>query len=124
MGYKGVGTKLDINNADFTREIVLSKKMNELTPKATSYFVKLANHAIKALPYTDPRDREDCIQFALLDLLLYWRNFDPDISNNAFAFFTQITYNGYAKGFKKIHKTSSVDFLSIDLSGDAEIYSI
>lgn len=124
MGYKGVGAKLDINNADFTREIVLSKERGELTPKATDYFVKLANHAIKALPYTDPRDREDCIQFALLDLLLYWKNFDPNVSNNAFAFFTQITYNGYAKGFKKIHKASGVDVISIDLSGDAEIYSI
>ncbi len=124
MGYKGVGAKLDINNADFTREIVLSKERGELTPKATDYFVKLANHAIKALPYTDPRDREDCIQFALLDLLLYWKNFDPNVSNNAFAFFTQITYNGYAKGFKKIHKASGVDVISIDLGGDAEIYSI
>ena len=124
MGYKKVGTRLDIDNADFVREIVLSKENNQLTRKATDYFVKLANHAIRALPYTDPRDREDCVQFALLDLLLYWRNFKPEVSNNAFAFFTQITFNGYAKGFKKIHKAGSVDTVSLDHVGDAEIYSI
>ena len=52
MGYKKVGTKLDINNADFAREIILSKQNDQLTKKATDYFVKLANHAIRALPYT------------------------------------------------------------------------
>lgn len=124
MGYKGVGAKLDINNADFTREIILSKANGKLTGKATDYFVKLANHAIKALPYTDPRDREDCIQFALLDLLLYWKNFDPNISSNAFAFFTQITYNGYAKGFKKIHKANAIETISFDQSEASEIYSM
>ena len=124
MGYKGVGTKLDINNADFTKEILISKERNELTRKATDYFIKLANHAIKALPYTDPRDREDCIQYALLDLLLYWRNFDPNITNNAFAFFTQVTYHGYAKGFKKIHKANQIETISISHMGDSEIYSL
>lgn len=124
MGYKGLGSKLDINKPDFTREIILSKEQGRLTPKATDYFVKLANHAIKKLTYTDPRDREDCIQFALLDMLLYWKNFDPTISDNAFAFYTQMAYNGYAKGFKKIHKASSIDTVSLDHCGDAEIYSI
>ena len=124
MGYKKVGTRLDIDNADFVREIVLSKENNQLTRKATDYFVKLANHAIRALPYTDPRDREDCVQFALLDLLLYWRNFKPEVSNNAFAFFTQITYHGCAKGFKKIHKAKSVDTVSLNHVGDSEIFSM
>ena len=124
MGYKGIGAKLEINNADFVKEIMLSKERGELTRKAADYFVKLANHAIKALSYTDPRDREDCIQFALLDLTLYWRNFDPAVSSNAFSFFTQIAYHGYAKGFKKIHKTNSVETISISQSGDSEIYSV
>jgi hypothetical protein len=124
MGYKKVGTRLEISNADFTREIIISKQNDELTPKAVDYFVKLANHAIRALTYNDPRDREDCIQFALMDLVLYWRNFDPAVSSNAFSFFTQVAYNGYAKGFKKIHKANSVEMVSIDLSGDSEIYSM
>lgn len=124
MGYKGIGTKLDINNADFMREIILSKERGELTQPAVKYFVKLANHAVRALTYADPRDREDCIQFALLDLLLYWKNFNPEVSTNAFAFFTQITYHGCAKGFKKIHKAKSVDTVSLNHVGDSEIFSM
>ena len=124
MGYRGLGAKLDIKNADFTAEIIISKQQNQLTPTAVDMFVKLTNHAIRKLSYSDPRDREDCIQFALLDLLLYWRNFDPEISRNAFAFFTQMSYNGYAKGYKKIHKNSMDDVLSLNHVGDAEIYSL
>ena len=124
MGYKGIGTKLDINKADFTRDIMLSKDRGELTRNAVRDLVKLANHAVRALPYGDPRDREDCIQFALLDFLLYWKNFDIAVSDNAFAFFTQMAYNGYAKGFKKIHKANGIEFVSIDHTGDAEIYSM
>ena len=124
MGYKGIGTKLSINKAEFTNEIILSKEKGELTRKAVDFFVKLANHAIRALPYTDPRDREDCIQFALLDMLLYWKNFDPKVSDNAFAYFTGMAYHGYAKGFKKIHKAGTPEFISLDHRGDAEIYSM
>lgn len=124
MGYKGLGSKLNIKNSDFTAEIIFSKQIGKLTPKAVDMFVKLTNHAIRRLPYSDPRDREDCVQFALLDLLLYWKNFNPEISNNAFAFFTQISYNGYAKGYKKIHKNSLCDTLSLNYVGAAEIYSL
>lgn len=124
MGYKGIKAKLEVNNEDFVKEIMISKGRNELTTKAVDYFIKIANHAIRKLHHKDPRDREDCIQFALLDLLLYWRNFDPTVSNNAFAFYTQMTYNGYAKGYKKIHKAGSGDVMSLDMVGDSEIFSV
>jgi len=124
MGYKGIKAKLEVNNEDFVKEIMISKGRNELTSKAVDYFIKIANHAIRKLHHKDPRDREDCIQFALLDLLLYWRNFDPTVSNNAFAFYTQMTYNGYAKGYKKIHKAGSGDVMSLDMVGDSEIFSV
>jgi DNA-directed RNA polymerase specialized sigma subunit len=124
MGYKGIKAKLEVNNEDFVKEIMISKGRNELTAKAVDYFIKIANHAIRKLHHKDPRDREDCIQFALLDLLLYWRNFDPTVSNNAFAFYTQMTYNGYAKGYKKIHKAGSGDVMSLDMVGDSEIFSV
>ena len=104
MAYKRIGTKLNIKNSEFVEEIVKSKADNALTDRAIDFFIKLANHAVKRLQYSDPRDREDCIQSALLDLTKYWRNFDPEKSNNAFAYFTQMAKNGYAKQFKQIHK--------------------
>lgn len=112
-----------IDKKEFTNEIILCKELDDLTDKAVDMFMRLAKHANRRLPYSDPRDREDCIQSALLDLVKYWRNFKPEISDNAFAFFTQIAKNGYAKAWNKIHK-HKVEFISLDYDGDSEIYTM
>jgi hypothetical protein len=132
--------KYYINNRDFTNEIVRCKHgllneetgyqhtKGELSPKAIDYFILLANRAIQKLKFQNPLDREDCIQSALLDLLRYWRNFNEEKSNNAFAYFTQIAKNGYAKEYKKIYKHigkgEKIVTISLSHSGESEIYTI
>jgi len=113
---KAKDSKYYINNRDFTNEIIRCKHgllneetgyqhvAGELSPKAIEYFITLANRAILKLRFSNPLDKEDCIQSALLDLLRYWKNFNEEKSNNAFAYFTQIAKNGYAKEYKKIYK--------------------
>ena len=125
---------------DFTNEIIRCKHgllneetgyqhtAGELSPKAIEYFMLLANRAIQKLTFSNPLDREDCIQSALLDLLRYWKNFNEEKSNNAFAYFTQIAKNGYAKEYKKIYKHigkgEKVEFVSLSFTGESEIYTI
>jgi hypothetical protein len=132
--------KYYINNKDFTNEIIRCKHgllneetgyqhtKGELSPKAIDYFILLANRAIQKLKFQNPLDREDCIQSALLDLLRYWRNFNEEKSNNAFAYFTQIAKNGYAKEYKKIYKHigkgEKIVTISLSHSGESEIYTI
>jgi hypothetical protein len=132
--------KYYINNRDFTNEIIRCKhgrlneetqyqhKIGELSPKAIEYFILLANRAVLKLTFSNPLDKEDCIQSAMLDLLRYWKNFNEEKSNNAFAYFTQIVKNGYAKEYKKIHKHigkgEKIEFVSLSFSGDHEIFSI
>jgi len=130
MDYKCVGPNLNIDPNEFLEEIMKSKARNDLTPKTIDFFIQLANHAINNLHHENPLDREDCIQAALYDLLKYWRRFDKELSNNAFAYFTQIAKNAYAKEYKKIHRNkflkkyqifrverpikSVIDFIRID----------
>ena len=137
---KAKDNKFYINNRDFTNEIIRCKhgllnedtgyqhKVGELSPKAIEYFVLLANRAIQRLHFSNPLDEEDCIQSALLDLLRYWKNFNEEKSNNAFAYFTQIVKNGYAKEYKKIHKHigngEKVEFVSLSFTGESEIYTL
>jgi hypothetical protein len=126
------GDKHYVNNKEFTQEITECKKTGELSDFAVSCFIALANRAVNRLYHEDPRDREDCIQAALLDCLKYWKSFDPTISDNpnAFAYFTQVCKNGYAKQWKAIHKKTGLDddeildFISLDTSGDSSIFSI
>ena len=129
-----------INNKEFTNEIIRCKHgllstetgyqhiAGELSEKAIEYFIILANRAILKLRFSNPLDKEDCIQAALLDLIRYWKNFNEDKSNNAFAYFTQIAKNGYAKEYKKIYKHigkgDKIEFVSLSHSGDSEIFSI
>jgi DNA-directed RNA polymerase specialized sigma subunit len=96
-----------LKNADLYKEIVLCLEQKELTPKAVNMFILLANELAKKLKYKDPMDKEDCIAYAIEDLLRYWNRFNP-IYKNAFAYFTQIAKNGLAKGYKKIHQTAGV----------------
>ena len=91
-----------LNNRDLYDQIVLSKEADKLTPDAEKMLILLAERAINRLVYLNSDDKNDCLQFAILDLLKYWRNFNPKYTN-AFAYFTEIAKRGYAKGWNKLH---------------------
>jgi hypothetical protein len=132
MARKKRGDVHYINNKDFTDAIILCKFAGELNPFVVECFISLANRAVDRLYFRDPRDREDCIQSAILDCLKYWKSFDETKSENpnAFAYFTQMCKNGYAKEWKKIHKKTGLDkeekleFISLGFTGESSIYSI
>lgn len=122
-----------VNNKEFTQSIIDDKAKGKLSQFSISCFIALANRAVNKMYYEDYRDREDCIQSALLDCLKYWKGFDPAKTKstpNAFAYFTQICKNGYAKQWKAIHKKTGLgddeplDFISLSSNGDGSIYSI
>lgn len=102
-----------LNNKDLYDQMVLSKEQNKLTPEAEKMLILLAERTINKLSYVSEDDRQDCLQFALLDLLKYWRNFNPQYPN-AFAYFTEIAKRGYAKGWNKIHPVKYKNTMSID----------
>ena len=105
-----------LNNKDFYAQMVLSKDADKLTPTAEKMLILLAEKTINKMRYVSEDDRNDCLQFAMLDLLKYWRNFNPKYPN-AFAYFTEIAKRGYAKGWNKIHPKKYKSTLSLDKSG-------
>jgi len=94
-----------------------SKEQGALTPKAEKMLILLAERTINKMRYVSEDDRNDCLQFAMLDLLKYWQNFKPEYPN-AFAYFTEIAKRGYAKGWNKIHPTKYKGTISISGSSD------
>lgn len=112
-----------LDGKQFKNEITECLKTGVLSDKAARMFMLLANRANRKMPYRDPRDKEDCIMSALYDLCKYWRNFNPNISTNAFAYFTQMAKHGYAKEYKRIHK-HDIDTISLDQTGENEIYTL
>ena len=102
-----------LNNKDLYNQIVLSLEDDKLTKDAEKMLILIAERAIRKLVYLNEDDKNDCMQFAILDLLKYWRNFNPKYTN-AFAYFTEIAKRGYAKGWNKLHPNKTKGTISID----------
>lgn len=110
-----------VDPEEFRKEILLSKERNELTPRSVEMIMLMAQETSKKLKYRDEEDRKDCIAFAIMDVIKYWRSFDPAKSKYPFAYYTQIIKNGFAKGWKKLHPLSST--AKVSLSNDS-LYSL
>lgn len=114
-----------LNNADLYDEIVKSKQQDELTPKALEFLMLLAEKANSKLYYSNQMDKEDCIARAKMDLWLYWRNFDPTKSTNAFAYYTEIAKNAFAKSWDALHPKKYQGTIFLDSANNGNgIYSI
>jgi DNA-directed RNA polymerase specialized sigma subunit len=118
-----------LNGPDLLAEIILSKELDELTPKAVKMLQLLTEKAVTKLHYRNKMDKDDCIQSAMMDILKYWRGFKPEKSTNAFAYYTTIIYKGAAKGWNKLHPETKKQIEKISLNtsygdGDSGIYSI
>ncbi len=92
-----------VTNKNLVPEIIKSQEQGELTREAIKMLISISERAIAKLRYKNPEDRKDCLAFAQMDLFKYWDRFNPDKSNNAFAYYTQIAKKGYAKGWNKLH---------------------
>jgi hypothetical protein len=104
-----------IDQKKLFEEILKSKERNELTPAAVDMLILMARKLSDSFKYKHEEDRKDCIAFAIEDLIRYWRNFNPELSTNAFAYYTQIAKNGHAKGWKKLHgKNKNVKIININ----------
>ncbi|MDC1282350.1 hypothetical protein N8Z10_00190 [bacterium] len=118
-----------LNNKDLHAAMSESKELGTLTVTAEKMLILLAERAILKMTYVNMDDRNDCLQFAMLDLLKYWKNFNPEYPN-AFAYFTEIAKRGYAKGWNKIHPQKYKGTISMGSTGSSDgnsgggIYSI
>lgn len=114
-----------VKNADLMKAIIESKNKGELTSDTIRMFNLMIQGISKKMAYKDPEDKEDCMAFAMEDLCKYWNRFDPEKSNNPFAYYTQIAKNGFAKGWKKIHPPKSPKTIPFSyITGDDNSYNI
>lgn len=92
-----------VKNSELREEIIACKETDDLSPRALEMLMLMAEKFANKMSYIYPEDREDCISFAVMDCYLYWRGYDPEKSENAFAYYTSIIKNGFAKGWRKLY---------------------
>ena len=89
-----------------------AEENNRKKPLVTNYigecFLKIANHLSYRPNFINYTYRDDMISDGIENCLQYMSNFDPDKSNNPFAYFTQIIYYAFIRRIQKEKKQMQV----------------
>ena len=90
----------------------IAESNGEITPPVTNYigecFYKIANHLSFRPNFINYTYRDEMISDGIENCLQYVKNFNPDKSNNPFAYFTQIIYYAFLRRIAKEKKQSHV----------------
>ena len=108
-----------VNNKEFLQAMIEwnnrckeAKKNGKPTPQVTNYigecFLKIANHLSYRPNFINYTYREEMISDGIENCLQYVHNFNPDKSNNPFAYFTQIIYYAFLRRIQKEKKQAHV----------------
>ena len=89
-----------------------AEEKNRKKPDVTNYigecFLKIANHLSYRPNFINYTYRDDMISDGIENCLQYMNNFDPQKSDNPFAYFTQIIYYAFIRRIQKEKKQMQV----------------
>ena len=108
-----------VNNKEFLAALVeyrksvnRAKRKKQPKPHVTDYigscFLKIANHLSYRPNFINYTYRDDMISDGIENCLQYLDNFNPDKSNNPFAYFTQIIYYAFIRRIQKEKKQTTI----------------
>ncbi len=104
-----------LKNKNLLSEFYRSKERGELTPEMVKMFQLLVERISRKMYYKNPEDRKDAMQQALFQLCRAWGNFNPERSDNPFAYYTQVAKVGMAQGWNQLHPRMFAGGKSISL---------
>ena len=108
-----------VNNKDFLQAMIEwrervddAENSGKTPPPVTNYigecFLKIANHLSYKPNFINYTYREEMICDGIENCLQYIKNFNPEKSQNPFAYFTQIIYYAFLRRINKEKKQSHV----------------
>lgn len=123
-----------VNNEQFLNALVehrdackLARDNGEKEPKIPDYigecFLMIAERLSKMPNFVGYTFREDLISDAVENCLLYYKNFDPNKSKYAFAYFTQIIYYAFCRRIYKEKKSLYMKYKMTEQLGILDEYS-
>jgi len=110
-----------VNNKKFTNAVkewkieydkakAEDREVPEITPFIGDCFYKIAKKYSTRPNFSGYTYKEDMISEAVLVCLKYAHNFNPEKSNNAFAYFTQYCHNAFIQYISKENRFSDFKF--------------
>lgn len=89
-----------VDNNELYKEIIYSKAIGSLTPKAFEMLYLMIKRISTKFRYKDNQDMEDVRQYAVFNLLKNWRNFNEDGYDDAFSYYTEIIKRSITMEYK------------------------
>ena len=95
----------------YRKKVLSARNRKRKDPPISDYigecFLKIANHLSYRPNFINYTYKEDMISDGIENCLTYVANFDPEKSNNPFAYFTQIIYYAFIRRIQKEKKTNN-----------------
>ena len=128
-------TEYYVNNKEFLAaiteyrdKVIKAKEEEKPRPRVTNYigecFLKIATHLSYKPNFVNYMFREDMICDGIENCLQYIDNFNPEKSNNPFAYFTQIIYFAFLRRIQKEKKQLYVKYKSTETAGILDEYEL
>jgi len=106
---------------EYREKVQKAEDKKRTKPVVTNYigecFLKISNHLSYRQNFINYTYRDDMISDGIENCLQYMRNFNPEKSNNPFAYFTQIIYYAFIRRIQKEKKQQDVKAKLIATSG-------
>ncbi len=121
-----------VNNKEFLYAIVAYKKSiieaeenGDPKPRITNYlgecFIKISTHLSYKPNFVNYMFKDDMICDGIENCVQYINNFNPEKSNNPFAYFTQIIHYAFLRRIQKEKKQLEIRQKIIERSGYDEV---
>ena len=103
---------------EYRKEVELANSKKEELPLVPDYiaecFVKIATHLSYKSNFINYTFKDDMISDGIENCLIAARKFDPSISSNPFAYYTQITYFAFIRRIQKEKKHQATKYKIIE----------
>ena len=97
---------------DWKKDCSIASNLNKPVPPVSDYigecFMKIANHLSYRPNFINYTYRDEMIADGIENCIQYSYNFNPEKSNNPFAYFTQIIYYAFVRRIQKEKKQSHI----------------
>ena len=124
-----------VNNQDlltalitYKRKVGIAKERGLEKPRVSNYiggcFLKIATHLSYRPNFINYMYKDDMICDGVENCIQYIDNFDPEKSNNPFAYFTQIVYYAFLRRIQKEKRQMDIKEKILEKSGYDEVFSV
>lgn len=123
-----------VNNKEFLDAMIeykkllqIAKDLGEAKPQIPRYigecFLKIANHLSFKPNFINYMFKDDMICDGIENCVRYINNFDPEKSQNPFAYFTQIIYYAFLRRIQQEKKQLEIKNKILERTGFSEVFS-